>query len=180
MDWAGENQCFDEIARTLVRSAKRTAQERGTHKPETPGHVFCLRNPDAWTCYHMNWLCRRYELKRRSIDRHATLLMRYPERLANTSRPRAEEAHILQSAAGAHHIQSGEWFDRANQNSRAMSFRATDKIKAPVDSVGTVDIGSARRSEHHLVTLCRPAKTVGRRIFMVVRFCFYNPAANAI
>ena len=108
------------------------------------------------------------------------MFTRYTERLADTPRAGAKETHIVKTAPRPHGLQSCERFDCANQDTCAMPFRTANEIEAPVDSVGPIDIGSTGRAEHYTVTLGGPAKTVRRRIFVIICFHLYNASPDPI
>lgn len=108
------------------------------------------------------------------------MLTRYTERLADTPRSGAKEAHIIESAPRPHGLQPCERFDCANQDTRAMSLRAANEIEAPVNSVGAIDVGSTGRAEHHIVTFGGTAKTVRRRIFVIICFRLHNASPDPI
>src|SRR5262249_55404782 len=60
------------------------------------------------------------------------------------------------------------------------AFLLTDEIHAPVDAVGAVDIGKARRAEHHLIPGRRPPKGMGRRIGMMIGLDLDDDPADAV
>ena len=79
--------------------------------------------------------------------------IRNTECLADSSRPGAKEAFLIESAPGAHDLQSGDRFDCPDQNARPMSFRLADEIQAPVDPIGAIYIRTAWGPEHYFVSL---------------------------
>jgi hypothetical protein len=60
------------------------------------------------------------------------------------------------------------------------ALRFADKVQAPVDAVGSIDISIAGRPEHDGVPRGRTAKTVRGRIGVVVGLDLDDPAADAV
>src|SRR5215204_6135246 len=88
------------------------------------------------------------ELERRALERQAVMHDRDAERLADLAGPRAERARIVEPAPLAHRLEPGRRLERPDQHGAGAALRLADEVQAPVDAVGAVDIGIARRSEH--------------------------------
>src|SRR4051794_41378579 len=89
------------------------------------------------------------ELERRAVERQAVVHDRDAERLAELAGPRAERARILDAAPAPHRLEARRRLDRPDQHGAGAALRLADEVQAPMDAVGAVDIGVARRAEHH-------------------------------
>ena len=69
---------------------------------------------------------------------------------------------------------------RADQYSAGGAFLFADKVHAPVDAVGTVDVKNTRWAEHHPVARRRPIEGVRRRLGVVIGFDFGDDSANTV
>lgn len=58
----------------------------------------------------------RAELEGRTIERFAVVRTRDAERLAETARPGAEQAHVVESAARAHGVDSVRRLERTHEH----------------------------------------------------------------
>ncbi len=103
-----------------------------------------------------------------------------PQGLAYAAGAGTEQAHIVQPAPRPHGIHSRQRFERADQDTGAVSVRTADEIEAPVDSIGTVDVGAAGWAEHHFIAPGRPPEAVRGRILVIVCLGFHDPSADAI
>jgi len=122
----------------------------------------------------------RDDAKRLAVEAHAVERAGDAERLAEPAGPRAEETLVGEAAAFAHLRDPRGRLQRAEQYPRAVADRHADEVEAPVDAVRAIDVGAARRSEHHRVS-CRVAGVaVRRRIDLVVRLGLDDRAADAV
>src|SRR5262245_9557116 len=90
------------------------------------------------------------------------------QRLRQFTRARSQRARLLQATPAPHRRQSVGRLQRADQNRTRRTLLFADKIDAPMDTVGAVDISKARWTEHHLVARRRPAERMRGRIGMVI------------
>ena len=71
-------------------------------------------------------------------------------------------------------------FKRADQDRAGTAFMFANKVQAPVDAVGSVDVGVARRAEHHRIAFGTSDVRVRCRLGVVVGFDFDDRAANTV
>ena len=69
---------------------------------------------------------------------------------------------------------------RADQHGAGRAFLFADEIDAPVDAVGAIDIGKARRAEHHEVARRRPAERMRGRLGVMIGLDLDDDAADAV
>src|SRR5215213_1972392 len=108
------------------------------------------------------------ELERRAVEGQAVMHDSDAERLAELAGARAERARILDPAPAPHRLDPHRRLERPDQHGAGAALRLADEVQAPVDAVGAVDIGVARRPEHHGVARRLPAIGVCRRVRVVV------------
>ncbi|MGY4288952.1 hypothetical protein ACVWXO_008172 [Bradyrhizobium sp. LM2.7] len=96
------------------------------------------------------------------------------------ARARAQRVHIGSMAAAAHRGEAMGRLQRTDQHRARRAFLLADEIHAPMDAVGAVDIGKARRAEHHLVPQRRPAIRVRRRVGMMIGLDLDDEAADTV
>jgi len=71
---------------------------------------------------------------------------------------------VRQPTPTPHRSKPGGRLQFPDQHGAGRAFRLADKVQAPVDAVGPVDIGVPRRPEHHRIARRDPAKGVARGI----------------
>ena len=91
------------------------------------------------------------------------------QRLAETARTGAQTQAIGHASPHLHGLDPVGGFQCAQQHGGAR-FGTTDKVQAPVQPVAAIDIGVARRPEHHGVADRRATERVRGRVGAVIRF----------
>src|SRR5215207_3632434 len=81
------------------------------------------------------------QLERRAVERKAVVLLHDPERLAEPPGSRAEEPEVVNAAPSPHLGEPNGRLERADQHGAGAALRLADEVEAPVNAVGTVDIG---------------------------------------
>ena len=102
------------------------------------------------------------------------------ECLAEPSGTGAEEPQVVEPAALVHPLEAVHRLQRAHEHGGRALLRLADEIEAPVDPVGAVDVGVARRAEHRRVSRRSPPKAVARGIRPVVGLDLDDRPADAI
>src|SRR3954468_11223587 len=82
-----------------------------------PRQVGGARDPDAWHGDRRDGLLALSQLERRAVEPPAVELFRDPERLAEAAGAAAEEARVVEPAAGAHRVEAVRRLERADQSS---------------------------------------------------------------
>ena len=85
----------------------------------------------------------------------------------------------MQAAPPPHRRQSVYGLKRADQHRAGAAFFLAHEIEAPVDTVGSVDVGVAGRAEHHGVALGSAVIGVRRRVGVVIGLELDDDAADA-
>src|SRR5947208_3004400 len=67
-----------------------------------------------------------------------------------------------------------------NQHRACRTHAFTNKIGAPMDAIGTIDIGKTRRAEHHAVAWRRSAKGMRGGIGVMIGLDLDDDAADAV
>ena len=70
--------------------------------------------------------------------------------------------------------------NRADQDRAGRTLLFADEIDAPMDAVGTIDVGEAGRAEHHHVARRRPAERMRGRIGVMISLDLDDDAADAV
>ena len=71
-------------------------------------------------------------------------------------------------------------FQRTNQDRTRRALARADEIQAPVDAVGPIDIGVARRAEHHRIALGTAAIGMRGRLSLVIGLGLDDHAPDAV
>lgn len=99
------------------------------------------------------------------------------KRLAKPAGASAKQANIVETAPLPHQVYAFKRLQRADQHRTA---RFADRVQAPVNPVGPIDIGASGRPEHRGVALGRSAKGVRGRVVGAIGFGLHDDAADAI
>ena len=102
------------------------------------------------------------------------------QRLAQPAGAGAQEPLVGDAAPPAHHAKAGRRLDGPDQHGAGRPCRFADEVQAPVNAVGAIDIGVARRSKHDGIAAGHAAKAVRRRVGMMVGLDFDQPAADPV
>ena len=103
-----------------------------------------------------------------------------PECLAQPPWPGAEQALVLEAAPTLHLRKPVCRLERADQDCVRDTLRPADKVDAPVNAVGAVDVRMARRAEHGRVAAGAAAVAVGGRVLVVVGLDLDDLAADSV
>src|SRR5262249_20267738 len=90
------------------------------------------------------------------------------------------KALVPQPAPTAHDFEPDQRTDRADQHGARAAFLLADEIETPVDAIGAVDVGKARRSEHDGVAWSKPAIGMRGGIRLMVGLEFDDLATDAV
>lgn len=149
-------------------------------KTVAPGLLCRLGDADAGSGDDLNLSGSRKQRKRRLVQRQSIARCGNSQCLTDPSRPGAKQSHIGQAAAPAHEWQTGCWLERPDQDGAGRAGRLADEVQAPVNAIGAIDVGVARRAEHDRIACRRPAKAVRGRIGVMIRLDFDQPPADPI
>src|SRR5260221_6740142 len=138
-----------------------------------------LGEPDARVDGDVDVLRARAYLEWRRIERKGVLRAGDAERLAQASRPRAQQALVRDAAAAAHRGEALRGRKRADEHRAGTALRLAYEVEAPVDAVGAGDIGGAGRTEHHAVGLKAAAERRRGRIGVMVGLDLDDDASDA-
>src|ERR1043165_9263148 len=70
------------------------------------------------------------------------------------------------------------WHKRADQHGARRAFRFADEVEAPVNAIGAVYVGKARRPEHHGIALGASAEAVRGRIGVMISLDLHYDTAS--
>src|SRR6266404_1796793 len=158
----------------------RLAEEARAFEAVAPRLFHRLGEPDARADGDVDVLRARAYLEWRRIERKGVLRAGDAERLAQASRPRAQQALVRDAAAAAHRGEALRGRERADEHRAGTALRLAYEVEAPVHAVGAVDIGVARRTEHHAVALGAAAERMRGRIGVMVGLDLDDDAADAL
>ena len=120
------------------------------------------------------------QLKWRDIERQAVVRDGDAERLAQPSGSGTQQPLFAQAAPPPHRREAFGRLQRADEHRGRAAFAFADEVDAPVDAVGAVDVGEARRAEHHGVARRHPAIAVRGRLGVVIGLELDDDAAHAV
>src|SRR6516225_8027336 len=159
---------------------ERLAEETRAFEAVAPRMIHGLGQPDARADGDVDVLRARAYLEWRRIERKAVLRAGDAERLAQASRPGAQQALVRDAAAAAHRGEALRGRERADQHRAGAALRLAYEVEAPVHAVRAVDVGVAGRTEHHTVPLGAAAERMRGRIGVVVGLDLDDDAADAL
>src|SRR5215213_1889929 len=164
----------------MLQWSKRLAQKPRSLQPISPRQFNRFCNSDPQTGGDLGFAEPRMQGEWRRIERQRIMFDGDAERLAELAGPGTQRTLLLQAAAAAHRRQAVGRLQRADQHGAGRACRLADKIHAPVDAVGAVDISKTGRAEHHEVAWRGAAKRVRGRVQMMIRLDLGDDAADAI
>ena len=115
-----------------------------------------------------------------AIERQSVVRDGDAERFRQFARTRTQRALVVQPAPAAHRRYPMGRLQRTDQDRAGRALFFADEIDAPMDAVGAIDIGKARRPEHHAVARRRPAKRMRGRLGVVIGLDLDDDAADAV
>ena len=93
---------------------------------------------------------------------------------------RTQGARFMHAATAAHRGEAVCRLQRPDQDGAGAACFLADEVEAPVDAVGTVDIGIAGRAEHHRVALGAADVGMRCRVGVMIGLNLDDDAAHAI
>ena len=102
------------------------------------------------------------------------------KRFRQLPRTRAQRSLVGQSTPSPHRRYAVGRFQRADQHRAGGTFLFAHEIDAPVDAVGAIDIGEARRAEHDGISRRRPSEGVCGRLRVMIGLDLDDDAADAV
>ncbi len=142
-----------------------------------PVAVHRLRDPDPRPPRDRRVITGGAKLERRLVERQAVVRCCDPERLREAAGARAEQARVVEAAPLAHLVEPVRRLERAHERGRR---GAAHQVQAPVDAVGAIDVGVARRAEHGGVAGGRAAERVRGGVLPVVGLDLDDPPAHSV
>jgi hypothetical protein len=159
----------------------RPAEVARPGQRKAPRHVTRLADADANARRDDHGrVATRHDSERLPVEPAAVELAGHAECLAEATRARAEKALVVEAAALAHLFETGTRLERAQQHPGAMPGGHADEVEAPVQAVGAVDIGMARRAEHRRVACRVSGEAVRGRVGLVVGLGLDDDAADTV
>jgi hypothetical protein len=120
------------------------------------------------------------QLEGRLVERETVVLPRDRERLAETSRPGAEQAILGDAATPPHRVEPVQRLERADQHGVRHVDVLADEVQAPVDRRTSGRRTRAGRAEHRRVPRGPAAEAVRGGILVVVRLDLDDRPADAV
>ena len=171
----GASQPRRRQVRALTGGARKV---RAPGLAEAPRQLDRLADADSGPRGHHRPLVTLQQLERWNIEELAVVSPVDAKRLAKPPRARAEQPDVIDAAAGAHRVTAMRRLERTQEN-RGCAPTLADEVHAPVDSVGSVDVGVSRWAEHRRVSLGPAPVGVACRLSLVVGFHLDDAAADA-
>ena len=142
-----------ELSSLIIDIPERLAEKPRALEPVAPGLLDRLGDADARPGDDLDSRRRAHELERRRVEREPVVRVGDAERLV--SRPGPEHNSRSSARPRRRRIAARPSVGSSARISTALAepFALADEIDAPVDAVGAIDIGIARRAEHHGVAL---------------------------
>src|SRR5438309_6801833 len=173
------------LPRVSLRSTRATntewfTQEARAFQAVAPRHFRSLGDADARPDRQHRLLGPRKKFERWLIESKSIMRSGHAERLAYASGARAQQTLLGESAPPAHGRKTLGRGKRPDQHGARRAFRLANKIQAPMDAVGTIDVGVSRRTEHDRVALSGAAEAVRGGIGVMIGLDLDDDAAHAL
>ena len=139
-------------------------------------------DPDAWAPLDRSDLNSAiFDVQARAEQVGIVLRQRDPHGFRQVAGTPAEILIASRRAApAAHHPESFDRRERANQHGGRRPFRLRDDVHQPMNAVVEIDVGVPGLTIHRCVSTCGPWRSVtGRIVFPDVRLDFNDGAAGA-
>src|SRR5207253_1904920 len=106
-----------------------------------PRQLRRARDPDPRAANDLRPAVAGEQFEGRPVKRETVELARHAERLAETARPAAEQAWVVEAAPLAHRIDAVRRLERAHEHRVGHALVLADEVQAPVDPVRAVYVG---------------------------------------
>jgi hypothetical protein len=108
------------------------------------------------------------------------MLSRQIERLAEATRPRAQQRRVVDTPSRAHSFDVMRGLERSQKNGGSDLILVAHDVGAPVDPVRAVDVEPSARTEHRRVASCPTAVRMARRVVRRVRLRLDDDATDTV